>query len=66
MTEKLVLILARKPDDKWGMWACRGTGQGCARNRHRSRATPCPDCFGPLKDDMTLAEVQERLAGGTA
>lgn len=63
---KLDLILARKPDGKLALWACRGAGKGCARNRFRSRRAPCDDCFGPLPETLTLGEVQQRLARGDA
>lgn len=63
----LTLILYRPPGvSKWEMWACRGAGKGCKRNKTRKNLKPCEDCFGPLPEDMTLEEVTERLSRGDA
>lgn len=66
-TPKLSLILFRDPaDQKLKLWACRGAGKGCGRNKYRSRQKPCDDCFGPLPETLTLGEVAERLKSGDA
>jgi hypothetical protein len=54
------LILARDREHQLRLWACRGNGRGCKRNRHR-KGVLCEDCFGPLPEHLTLAEVEERL-----
>jgi hypothetical protein len=58
--ETLKLILARDAANDLQMWACRGVGRGCERNKY-SWAKPCDDCFGPLPRQMTLEEVAARL-----
>lgn len=63
---KLSLILHRDADQKFKLWACRGEGKGCARNKYRSRLKPCDDCFGPLPENLTLGQVVERLKQGDA
>jgi hypothetical protein len=60
----LKLILARQ-GQVLRLWACRGNGRGCRRNRHR-KGVPCEDCFGPLPEKLALAEVEERLQRGDA
>jgi hypothetical protein len=59
-------ILAKDADGKFCLWACRGEGKGCARNKYRRQQTPCGDCVGPLDETMTLGEVQDRLQRGDA
>ena len=67
MTEsKLDLILHKDAQGKFGLWACRGEGKGCNRNKYRNTKAPCTDCVGPLPEDMTLGEVQEKLRKGDA
>jgi hypothetical protein len=63
---KLDLILARDRANKFALWACRGAGKGCKRNSHRARSVPCEDCFGPLPEQLTLAEVIQRIEKGDA
>lgn len=63
---ELNLILARDDKGEFQLWACRGTGKGCERNRYRQSKAACQDCYGPLPHDMTLAEVQARLQKGDA
>lgn len=65
MTE-LQTILAKDVDGKFALWACRGTGKGCTRNKYRSSLKPCDDCFGPLPEDMTLEQVAQKLQKGEA
>lgn len=64
----LSLILYRKPDGAFGLWACRGAGKGCKRNSYRKDVSrkPCEDCVGPLPENLTLEQVQERLSRGDA
>jgi hypothetical protein len=61
----LKLILARDREQQLWLWACRGNGRGCQRNRYR-KGVPCEDCFGPLPEHLTLGEVEERLQRGDA
>lgn len=66
---QLSLILARNqqsPRREFALWACRGEGKGCARNRYRTSKAPCDDCFGPLPEGMTIAEVLKRVEQGDA
>jgi len=60
----LQLILARISGPQFALFACRGAGKGCDRNTHRKTKAPCQDCFGPLPEDMTIGEVEQRLAKG--
>ena len=59
----LKLILARDREQQLRLWACRGNGRGRNRNRYR-KGVPCADCFGPLPEHLTLAEIEERLQRG--
>lgn len=63
---KLDLILAKDGAGEARLWACRGEGKGCARNKFRRQHKPCDSCFGPLREDLTLGEVTELLARGDA
>lgn len=62
----LDLILAHDGGGHLHLWACRGTGKGCHRNKFRASKANCEDCMGPLPSNMTLEEVQRRLAAGDA
>ncbi len=66
MSEKLELILAHAGTGKLELYACRGIGKGCPRNRYRTSKSPCDDCMGPLPHDMTMEQVQKRIAAGDA
>lgn len=63
---ELSMILKRDDGGTFRLWACRGQGKGCSRNRYRAQKTPCEDCVGPLDKELTLGEVQELLAKGDA
>jgi hypothetical protein len=45
------------------LWACRGEGRGCTRNRYRAQKKHCEDCAETLESE-TIAELQARLARG--
>jgi hypothetical protein len=62
----LDLILAKDAGGELRLWACRGVGKGCARNKYRRRRTPCADCVGPLDEKLTIGEVEQMLARGDA
>jgi hypothetical protein len=62
----LQTILAKDEAGEFQLWACRGTGKGCSRNKYRRQQKPCDDCFGPLDENLTLGEVQDRLRQGDA
>ncbi len=62
----LKLILAHDAAGAPQLWACRGEGKGCERNRYRKSLKPCADCLGPLPETMTLAEVYAKLSKGDA
>lgn len=49
----------------FAMWACRGEGRGCKRNKHRTKAKHCEDCL-PTNDNDTVGEIAERLKRGDA
>jgi hypothetical protein len=63
---KLSTILAKDEAGEFRLWACRGAGKGCPRNKYRRQKKPCEDCFGPLAETMTLGEVVDRLKQGDA
>lgn len=65
----LQFILERvKPgntDDCFKMWACRGEGRGCSRNRYRKQKKHCADCV--MADEKeTIGDLQRRLRRGDA
>jgi hypothetical protein len=64
MAIELKTILAKDAVGKLGLWACRGAGKGCARNKYRRQHAPCDDCLGPLDETMTLGQVSDRLKQG--
>jgi hypothetical protein len=66
MSIELNAILAKDSEGEFRLWACRGVGKGCARNKDRRQKAPCSDCFGPLEETMTLGEVAARLKQGDA
>lgn len=63
---KLDMILAKDAGGEFQLWACRGEGKGCRRNKFRQRAVPCDDCKGPLAQHLTLEEVERQLEQGDA
>lgn len=64
-TPKLEFILVKNAVGKFELWACRGEGKGCARNKWRSQKKQCEDCV--LADEKeTLAELDARLRRGDA
>ena len=63
---ELSLILHKDHNGKFKLWACRGVGKGCARNKYRTSKAPCGDCKGPLREDLTIGEVQSMLNKGDA
>lgn len=63
---RLDLILHRDRDGKLKLWACRGAGKGCGRNRYRSRKAPCDDCVPAHDEEETVGELIERVARGDA
>lgn len=66
MTIELKTILAKDAAGEFRLWACRGIGKGCARNKYRRQQAPCADCFGPLDETLTLGQVVEQLKRGDA
>jgi hypothetical protein len=66
VTTELHTILAKDETGQFQLWACRGAGKGCARNKYRRQQKPCADCFGPLDETMTLGEVVDLLKRGDA
>lgn len=66
MTADLKMILWRHTDGKLKLWACRGEGKGCVRNRFRRRSKPCDDCVPAHDEKETLGQLQARLRRGDA
>ena len=52
-------------DDCFALWACRGEGKGCNRNRYRSQKIHCDDCVATDPSE-TLGDLQDRMARGNA
>lgn len=69
VTGQLQTILERvkpgKEPECFVLWACRGEGRGCPRNKHRTRKTHCGDCV-LVNDEETLEELVKRLNRGDA
>jgi hypothetical protein len=59
-------ILAKDEEGEFRLWACRGAGKGCDRNKYRRSVKPCDDCLGPLDENLTLDQVAARLKSGDA
>ncbi len=69
MSEKeadLQMILHREPDNQFKLYACRGAGRGCERNKFRNAKKPCDDCVKCDDESETLGQLQERLKKGDA
>jgi hypothetical protein len=66
MSQELEMILAKNGVGKFDLWACRGEGKGCPRNKFRKRKKPCEDCVGPLPEHLTIGEVHQMLKRGDA
>lgn len=47
------------------LWACRGEGRGCARNKFRRRTTRCDDCV-ETHNEETIAALMARMERGDA
>ncbi len=62
---QLKMILYRDGDGKMKLWACRGAGKGCKRNRYR-KAVPCDDCVPAHDGNETIEQLQARIARGDA
>jgi hypothetical protein len=61
----LQFILDKTTGD-FKLWACRGEGKGCDRNKYRKQKVHCEDCYGPCPEDITLAELKAILDRGDA
>lgn len=66
MNTKLDMIMHRDTDGKLKLWACRGAGKGCTRNRYRTRKVPCDDCVPAHDETETIGELQSRIERGDA
>ena len=62
---KLAMILYRDADGELKLWACRGVGRGCKRNRFR-KSIPCEDCVPAHDENETLGELRDRVERGDA
>jgi hypothetical protein len=63
---QLQLILAKDAGGDYQLYACRGEGKGCARNKYRASKKPCSDCIGPLDENLTVGDVVDMLKRGDA
>jgi len=67
---QLTFIMERtgpgRGEENFRLWACRGEGRGCQRNKHRANAKHCDDCLPADNPNETLAEFQARLQRGDA
>ena len=63
---ELNTILAKDAEGEFRLWACRGAGKGCRRNKYRAQQKPCDDCFGPLDEQLTLGQVLDLMKRGDA
>jgi hypothetical protein len=63
---KLSLILHRGVDGQHKLWACRGAGKGCTRNKYRAAKAPCVDCVPAHDERETVGALLERLQRGDA
>lgn len=52
------------PND-FTLFACRGAGRGCKRNKFRQMKVHCPDCVEAMPTE-TLKQLKARLARGDA
>lgn len=60
-------ILYRKIDGSFALAFCRASPKCQTDPKLQSLAKrPCPNCYIPPRDDMTLKEVAERIAKGDA
>jgi len=66
MSKPQVQFVMEKVGDDYVLWACRGEGRGCTRNRYRSRKTHCEDCVACRDPNETLESIIKRLARGDA
>lgn len=51
--------------DCFKLWACRGAGKGCTRNKYRRRLVHCDDCVETSPHE-TLASLKARMDRGDA
>lgn len=67
---KIQFILEKTGNGKnahnYALFACRGEGRGCSRNKYRSRLKHCDDCVATNNGNETLAELNTRLQRGDA
>lgn len=50
----------------FALFACRGAGRGCPRNKFRSRKVHCDDCLKADNPNETLVDFKARLERGDA
>lgn len=65
-TPNLQMIMHRDTDGELKLWACRGEGKGCSRNRFRQNKKPCADCVPAHDKTETIGQLTDRLARGDA
>lgn len=69
---KLQFIMERRPGTTtktahdFVLYACRGEGRGCPRNKYRTSKKHCEDCM-PCPDNLeTMGQIVARLRRGDA
>lgn len=50
--------------DSFMLYACRGEGKGCQRNKFRAAKKHCADCLPADNPNETLADFRARLQRG--
>jgi hypothetical protein len=59
-------FIMEKRGKKFMLFACRGVGRGCPRNKFRSRRVHCDDCVPADDENETLEHFKTRLERGDA
>jgi hypothetical protein len=59
-------FVMEKVGSEYQLWACRGEGRGCPRNRYRTRKVHCADCVPCHDGNETLTSIVARLQRGDA
>ena len=52
--------------ENYMLFACRGEGRGCPRNKYRQRKKHCDDCLPAADEHETVGQFKARLERGNA
>lgn len=70
---EIELILDKKPDQTFALWACVGRELGCPVPSWKKKRGPCAKCYGPLPDTLQVGEIwavleadRKAASGGTS